>query len=196
MDCRLQPSWTLSHTRAIMVSQWSSLFGFTSSPFWFFPIWEPEKMLFWWYRCILFPLNSQQLWRWYILFWKNAECKELLRNRWRENNPLLCIIDYLWFFPPSCYISILSEKRKRDQVWMIVLSFLLEREREREKDRKTARIDRLIIPERGLREREIEIFFLVSFCLCSRTGEEESSFQLNASWRGCQSGTRTDTHIV
>jgi len=126
---------------------------------------NPE-MLFWWHRCIsLFPLNSQQLWRWYILFWKNAECKELLRNRWRENNPLLCIIDYLWFFPPSCYISILSEKRKRDQVWMIVLSFLLEREREREKDRKTARIDRLIIPERRLREREIEIFFLVSACV-------------------------------
>jgi hypothetical protein len=48
---------------------------------------------------------------------------------------------------------------------VIVLSFLLERDRaKREIDRKTARIDRLIIPERGLREREIEIFFLVSAC--------------------------------
>jgi len=153
---------------------------------------NPE-MLFWWHRCIsLFPLNSQQLWRWYILFWKNAECKELLRNRWRENNPLLCIIDYLWFFPPSCYISILSEKRKRDQVWMIVLSFLLERERERSKDSPNWQANHTgeKIERKGNRN------LLPCLCLCSRTGEEESSFQLNASWRGCQSGTRTDTHIV
>lgn len=75
--------------------------------------WEDAFLMIQVYSLSLFPINSQQLWRWYILFCKNAEYKELLRNRSWENNPLLYIIDYLCFFLlPVIYLSYARNERK------------------------------------------------------------------------------------